>query len=516
MDLADVSQGAREGNVARLHQETARHHGDATAIEGGETRLTHAEFGTESARFAGALRDAGHGAGEVLLLHLLNGPAYLVGSLGALKAGLAVSPVNPTYGTRELGYQLEDSGASVVLTHAAVRPMLDRALAELDRDPTVVCVEGEADERFADARADPLLCEREDEDVALLPYTSGTTGRPKGVRLTHRNVRAQLFNILAQSNPLDDEATRSLVWLPLYHIAGFMHAAWQPLIRGGRVFVRSTGEWDAQAAMELIEDEAITHFVGVTAMYVDMVEHDRFGEYDLSSLEWAVEGGAKLSGAVQAAFEETAGIDMIEGYGLTETAGATHAQVGSSYGLRPGTVGQPTRLTDCKVLDENDEEIPPGEAGELLVRGPHVMAGYHGRPEATEAAFTDRNYFRTGDIVRRDAENYYEIVDRKTDMIVSAGYNIYPSELEELLIEHEGVADGAVVGVPDERRNEVPKAFVVTSSEVEPGQDITAEEIREQFLEQLANYKHPREVEFVDSLPRTTSGKVQKYKLTDE
>ncbi|ELY87879.1 AMP-dependent synthetase and ligase [Natrialba hulunbeirensis JCM 10989] len=517
MDIDDISDAAREGNAARLHDETARHHGDAVAIEYHGIEHTHEELRAESARFAGGLADLGIEPGDAMLLYLPNCPAYLIGSLGAFKAGVAVSPVNPQYRRRELAYQLEDTGATAVLTHAALLPHLQEGLEDAETDPTVISVASTDDDvhAFESVRGEERFVERADDDVALLPYTSGTTGKPKGVETTHRNFRAQMFATLSQESALEPEETRSLVWLPLYHITGFTHTAWQPLIQGGRVFLRSAANWDGETAMGLIEDEAITHFVGVTAMYVDIVNSDEFGDYDLTTLEMAGEGGAKMSVAVQKEFESVAGVDMQEGYGLTETHGATHTQSNSTFGLRHGTIGQPLRMTDCKVVDSSGEEVPPGEEGELLVRGPQVMKGYHNRPEATEAAFTDDGYFRTGDIARRDAENYYEIVDRKKHVIVTAGYNVYPSELEELLSEHEAVAEGAVVGIPDERRNEVPKAFVVPTPDAEPGVDVTEEEITEFFLDNVAAYKHPREVEFIDELPRTTSGKIQKYKLEE-
>ncbi|WP_049889538.1 class I adenylate-forming enzyme family protein [Natronolimnohabitans innermongolicus] len=517
MNLDSVHADARAGNAARLHDETARHHGDATAIEYHGTTLTHDDLREESARFAGGLADRGVEPGDVMLQYLPNCPAYLIGALGAFKAGVVVSPVNPQYRRRELAYQLEDTDATVVLTHAALLEHLQEGLEEIDWDPLVIAV-GSTDEgveMFSDVRGEERFVERDDDDVALLPYTSGTTGKPKGVQLTHRNFRAQMFSILSQPSDLADEDVRSLVWLPLYHITGFTHTAWQPLLRGGRVYLRSAANWDGDAAMELMEKAEITHFVGVTAMYVDMVNSEHFGEYDLSSLETAGEGGAKMSVAVQERFEEVAGVDMGEGYGLTETHGATHSQSNSTFGLRHGTIGQPTRQTDCKIVDESGDEVDPGEEGELLVRGPQVMTGYHDMPEATAAAFTENGYFRTGDIARRDADNYYEIVDRKKHMINTAGYNVYPSELEELLAEHEAVAESAVVGIPDERRNEVPKAFVVPAPGVEPGEDVTAEAITEYVLERVAAYKHPREVEFIDELPRTTSGKIQKYKLEE-
>jgi long-chain acyl-CoA synthetase len=247
-----------------------------------------------------------------------------------------------------------------------------------------------------------------------------------------------------------------------------------------------------------------------------MVNAESSGEHDLTSLVSAGEGGAKMSVAVQHEFEEMAGVEMAEGYGLTETNGATHSQQGSTYGLQHGTIGQPLRTTDCKIIDESGEEVSIGEEGELLVRGPQVMKGYHRMPRATDEAFTEHGYFRTGDIARRDENNYYEIVDRKKHIIVSAGYNVYPSEIEELLSEHEAVAEACVVGLPDERRNEVPKAYVVPRPGVEPGVDVTTEELKQYCLDTIAEYKHPREVTFIDELPRTASGKIQKFKLGED
>jgi long-chain acyl-CoA synthetase len=520
MDIDDLREEHFTGNVAKLHDATAEHHGDALAIESHGVELTHAELKAASDRFAGGLSELGIEEGDAMLVYLPNCPQYIIASLGAFKAGVPISPVNPQYKGRELTYQLNDSGADAVLTHEAIRGRLDDVLAETERDVAVVTVGDEVpegDTAFEDVGGEPTMVDAADDDVAVLPYTSGTTGQPKGVQLTHRNFRAQMCSTLATStNDLDAEEVRSLVWLPLYHITGFTHTAFQPLISGGAVFLRNPTNWDADAAMSLIEEEGITHYVGVTAMYVDMVESETFGDYDLTSLVSAGEGGAKMSVAVQQAFEAETGVDISEGYGLTETNGATHAQTGSTYGLRHGTIGQPLRHTDCRIVDTEGEEVPAGEEGELLVRGPQVMKGYHNMPEKTEQAFTEDGFFRTGDIARRDGDNYYEIVDRKKHVIVSAGYNIYPSEVEALISEHEAVAEAAVVGIPDERRNEVPKAFVVPARGVEVGEGVTTEEIKQFVLEEIAEYKHPREVEFVEELPRTASGKIKKYQLRDE
>ncbi|MDS0474117.1 AMP-binding protein [Natrinema sp. 1APR25-10V2] len=523
MDLDAVEQSALEGNVAKLFDQTAAQHGEAQAMEHHGRRWTHAELRDWTAELAGGLHDLGLEPGDRMLLFLPNCPQYLVASIGAFKAGVEISPVNPQYKRREVAYQLEDTDAKAIVTHPALREIVDQATEDAEMEPEVIAIQSEdwprddADHAFEELRGEPTLVDRDGDDVSLLPYTSGTTGDPKGVQLTHDNTRAQLMWPLVASNvDVEPEEVRSLTWLPLYHITGFTHTALQPLVGGGRLYFRSALEWDAQECMQLIEDEGITHFVGVTTMYADMVDSDDFGEYDLTSLEAASEGGAKLSTAVQERFEETAGVDISEGYGLTETHGATHTQSGSTFGLKHGTIGQPLRMTDCKIVDESGDEVAPGEEGELVVRGPQVMTGYHNLPEATEAAFTENGYFRTGDIARRDGNNYYEIVDRKKHMINTAGYNVYPSELENLLLEHEAVADVAVVGVPDERRNEVPKAFVVPAEGVEPGSDVTDEAIKEFCLEEVASYKHPREIEFIDELPRTTSGKIQKFKLEDE
>jgi long-chain acyl-CoA synthetase len=520
MHLDDVAEEATTGNVAKLFDETARHHGGSPAIEASGHETTHAELRAASEAFAGGLRDRGFGAGDRLLLYLPNCPQYLIASIGAFRAGVVVSPVNPQYKIRELTYQLEDTDADIVLTHPALRGVVTETLEETGRDPLVVSV-GDDDERHPDdvafeaVRGEPHTTERDPDDVALLPYTSGTTGQPKGVQLTHRNFSAQLLSYLAsRSDDVADTDVKSLLYLPLYHITGFTHVAMQPLVRGGALYLRNPANWDAETAMRTMEEEGITHFVGVTAMYVDMVNSESFGEHDLSSLVTAGEGGAKMSVAVQKRFEEVAGVEMAEGYGLTETNGATHSQQGSAFGLRHGTIGQPLRHTECRVVDEDGEEVPIGEEGELLVRGPQVMKGYHDMPEATEAAFTELGFFRTGDIARRDEDNYYEIVDRKKHMIVTAGYNVYPSEVEELLREHEAVADAAVIGIPDERRNEVPVAYVVPAPGAEPSDDL-AESIRQFSLDNIAEYKHPRQVTFVEELPRTASGKIQKYKLEE-
>ncbi|MCO8245670.1 AMP-binding protein [Haladaptatus sp. AB643] len=521
MDVPASLRTVEEGNVARLFEATADRRGDAVAIEMDGRELSYESLDERAAVFAGGLHERGFDPGDRLLLYLPNCPEYVVVLLGAFRAGVVVSPVNPQYKARELSYQLEDTDASVAVTHPALREELIDACAETGHDPTIVTVGSDDDEieavPFGDVTGEQLLIDRDSDEVAMQPYTSGTTGRPKGVHITHRNLRAQGFSGFTFTENSPNEQ-RALAVLPLYHITGFVHSTWQSLLRGGTVHLRNPGEWDAEEAMRTIEEFGITSFVGVSAMFVDMVNDESFGDHDLTSLDTVNEGGAKMPVAVQERFEEIAGVELSEGYGLTETTAATHTSVGTTFGPKPGTIGQPLRITDCKIVGPDGEELPTGEEGELLVRGPQVMAGYHDRPDATAEAFTDDGYFRTGDIARRDAENYYEIRDRKKHMINTAGYNVYPSEVEELLFEHPAVADAAVVGIPDDRRNETVKAFVVPTPNTDsnPDAEVTPDDIKEYCLSNLAEYKHPRDVEFVDELPRTASGKVQKFKLVDE
>ncbi|KTG08880.1 AMP-dependent synthetase [Haloprofundus marisrubri] len=541
MHSGAFSPGARSGNAARVYDETATVRGDALALETERRRYSHAELRDRSARVAGALHEHGLAPDDRLCLFLSNRPELVLTALAALKAGLPFSPANPQFTARELVFQLADSDARALVTEPSLLPKVAEALDRLDTDPLVILVDDSTDETatdgdaattdeaadatddigfdfefdfdtvaFSSLDADSTMVHREDDDVAMQPYTSGTTGKPKGVLLTHRNLRAQSFMAFERSALRADEE-RFLSILPLAHIAGFVNRTWQPLIRGAAVYLRDPSEWDPETAMATIERERITKFGAVTAMYVDIVNHERFGEYDLSSLEEVMEGGDRLPTSVQERFETTAGVELFEAYGLTETGGGTHVGFGSTFGPRLGTIGQPLRATDCKLVDEEGREVPPGETGQLLVRGPHVMKGYHERPAETAEAFTDDGYFRTGDVARRDADNYYELVDRMSDVIVTAGYTVYPREIENALYEHPDVVDAAVVGVPDERRTETVKAYVVRRQ----GSAVDADRIRAFCLERVAPYKHPRTVEFVEELPRTHNSKVRRVELRE-
>ena len=516
MEPGCFSRRALRGNVARIYDETVERHADRVALVTEAQSFTHAELRERASRFAGGLDELGVEPDDRLVLFLPNCPEFVIAVLGGFLAGTSPVPLSHQFTAREIAFHLDDADAAVLLTHADLRERALDGVAAASVDPVLVTVGGEQEREslelpFESVDAASHRVERADDDVALQPYTSGTTGEPKGVHLTHRNVRAQSLLGFERTNLLP-ERERFLSVMPLAHVAGLINRTWQPLVRGATVHLRDPREWDPGEVLATIEREKITKFGAVTTMYVDLVNHEAFGACDLSSLSEAMVGADAMPADVQRRFEEGVGVELFEAYGLTETGGGTHAGINSTFGPRPGTIGQPLRATDCKVVDEEAREVGAGESGELLVRGPHVMAGYHDRAEATAEAFAEGGYLRTGDVVRRDEDNYYEVLDRKSDVIVTAGYTVYPCEVEEVLHEHPGVVDAAVVGTPDERRGETVEAYVIPDRSA----DLDADELREHCLERLAAYKHPRRIEFVDRLPRTASGKVRRFELRAE
>ncbi|WP_433629582.1 long-chain-fatty-acid--CoA ligase [Halomicrococcus sp. NG-SE-24] len=513
-------------NLVQSVAETDDERGDAPAIvyEGRET--SYETFWDRTGRFAAGLNERGIGVDDRIAVYLPNLPQFVTAFHGTLRAGGVVVPMNPQYKRRELRHLLGDSGARAVVTLPDLVQHVDDVREETDVD-VVITVGGETgDATFEDFLADETapVVERADDDVAVQPYTSGTTGTPKGVRLTHHNLA---WNARAATDPIPDGIRpddRHLGVLPLFHIYGMTVTMNATLFDGASYYPMP--EWDAQEAASLIQNEELTLMHGVPAMYNDLVNQPNADEFDLSSLRFANSGGSSLPREVLRAFEERFDVELFEGYGLTETSPVTHANhVGDR---RPGSIGKPLDGVAARIVDDEFVERPPVEegpvdeketnldeiTGELVIGGPNVMQGYYERPEANADAFTEadgKRWFHTGDIGYYDEDGFFYIVDRKKHMINTAGYNVYPREVEELLFEHDGVDDAAVAGVSDERRNETVMAFVVPA----PDADVTAEEIREFCLDNLAAYKHPREVRFVDELPRTTTGKVQKFRLED-
>jgi len=518
-------------NLVNPMEETVSEYPSETAVKhrSAGDELTYEEFWEEAGRFAAALREAGVKPDERVAVYLPNLPEFVTAFVGVLRNGSVVVPLNPQYKAREIEHILADSGARLVVTLPELVEEVRKVESETDV-LEVVTVGGGAEgatEYDAFLSEEPRGTEpREGDDVAAQPYTSGTTGDPKGVLLTHRNLY-----FVAEATPKIHDGIRTtdkmLGVLPLFHIYGMTVNMLATLYEGGSYHLMT--EWDAGDALELTETEGITILHGVPAMYNDLINHPDADEYTLKSVRFANAGGDSLPLDTIHRFEEGFAPKLMEGYGLTETAPTTHAN--SNDERRKGSIGKPLSGVESKVVDENFDETPRVErgpvdfggdkhdydeiVGEIVVSGPNVMEGYYELPRENEDAFTEtdgKRWFHTGDLGYRDEDNFFYVVDRKKHMIVTGGYNVYPREVEELLFEHPDVSEAAVVGVPDERKGETVKAYVVT----QPDALVTYDEIKEYCLENLAEYKHPREVKFVDALPRTASGKVQKFRLRDE
>lgn len=515
-------------NLVREVGETVQANPDSAAIAYQGSERTYEEFWERAGQFAQALEDRGIGEGDRVGVYLPNLPQFVTAFYGTLRAGGIIVPMNPQYKAREISHMLSDSGAKAVVSLADLVPNV----LEVQDDTAVeqvisvgAAVEGAT--AFDDFLADDTkaIVERADDDVAVQPYTSGTTGTPKGVLLTHHNL-AFTTRANASVPPGGFQASDRLIGtLPLFHIYGMSVVMNGAMYSGGTYY--PVPEWDAPTVMDQLEDDEITIMFAVPAMFNDMINQPDAAEYEFEALRFANSGGASLPLEVLDRFEELWDVQLNEGYGLTETSPVTHANTNDAR--RKGSIGQPLEGVEAKIVDEHFEEVPrvaegpiDEEAadlheitGELVIHGPNVMKEYYGLPEANEEAFTEadgKRWFHTGDIGYWDEDDFFYIVDREKHMIVTGGYNVYPREVEELLFEHEDVADAAVVGIPDDRRGETVKAFIVPT----PDADATPEDIKQYCLTNLAEYKHPREVEFVQELPRTTTGKVQKFELRDE
>ncbi len=495
-------------NLAQLLDQAANEHADRLAVGFENEELSYADLAETSSRFAGGLQRMGVEPGDRVGVHLPNLPQFVIAVWGIMKAGAVPTPMNPQLRRREISYQLRDAGAKLLIGLVQYIDEIEAAADEVGGIP-LVTVGGKSDHtRFREVLEAPaIVVDRDDDDVALQPYTSGTTGLPKGVLLTHGNLISNA-RAISDLNPLPPETDAVLVPIPMFHITGMTVMMLSPLIRGATVYPML--QWDAAEAMRLIEQYRINDFLAVPTIYIDMLRHPGVTQTDFSSLEVCISGGAKLPVPVMQKFDQL-GVPIYEGYGLTETSPVTHTNLAAPERVL-GSIGWAIPDTECKIVDETGRELPTGETGELCIRGPQVMKGYHNQPKANAGAFDDEGFFYTGDLAQVDDQGYFYILDRVKDMINPGGFNVYPKEVEQVLYEHNAVAECAVVGVPDERKGETVKAFVVPNGQHEASEDL-AEELKSHCLSEIAPYKHPRTIEFVGELPKTASGKIQKYRL---
>ncbi|MGX5655535.1 long-chain-fatty-acid--CoA ligase [Geodermatophilus nigrescens] len=502
-------------NLATILRESALASPDKPMLLIGPTTLTYRQVDVLSGQVAAGLRAAGLRRGDSVALQLPNVPQFVLTYFGALKAGMTLVPLNPLLKAPEVAYHLSDSGAKALVTFDAFADEAVKGAAEAGGVPVWVVSAGQSaappdttpfDELVAaGAGADPAEVEQmSPEDTAVIIYTSGTTGRPKGAELTH--FQAYMAASVAAETFAYREDDVSMAVLPLFHVFG-LSSVMNCAVRSAATLVL-VPRFDVGAVLDAMEQHRVTVFCGVPTMFVALMHADLTGR-DVSALRICVSGGASIPGEVIKGFEAAYPATILEGYGLSETAAiATFNR--SAEERRVMSIGK--RLWGCevRVVDAQDAELPrgPEHVGEIVLRGHNVMKGYLGRPDATAEAMRG-GWFHTGDLGYQDDDGFFYIVDRKKDLVIRGGFNVYPREIEEVLHEHPAIREAAVIGRPDERLGEEVVAFV----SLRPGATAEPAEVIAFCKERLAAYKYPRDVTVVDELPKGPSGKVLKTEL---
>ena len=528
-----MEYGATVLNLASIIEHHARITPDREALVWNEMRFTFGQLNGLSNRVAHALVEMGIGRGDKVALACPNLPFFPIVYYGILKAGAAVVPLNILFKEREIAYHLADSDAKAVFVFEGTDelPLAKTVKEGFDQTETcenliVMTIDPLAPCPFDDCKSLTSITADKRENFETVPtaphdtcailYTSGTTGQPKGAELTHLNLMTNVTTTYGIHLPVldftDGEQKNCLITLPLFHTTGQNVQMNTNMYGGNRTILLP--RFEPLTTLETMKREKINFWVGVPTMYWALLNYVNETGYDISeitkNIKVCTSGGAPMPVELMKAFHEKFGVRVLEGYGLSETSPlATFNHFARPS--KPGTVGQPIFGVEVKCFDENDNEVARGERGEIVIRGSNVMKGYYKRPEATAEAFKN-GWFHTGDIGIFDDEGYLSIVDRKKDMILRGGYNIYPRELEEVIMTHPAVSLVAVIGVPCGKMGEEVKAFVVKKQ----GAELTEEEFIEWCKTQFANYKYPRHVEFRDELPIGGTGKIFKRALKEE
>jgi long-chain acyl-CoA synthetase len=490
-------------NLASIISESAARTPEAVAVRLGPLELTYAELDDRSARLAALLRERGLQQGDRVGLMLPNVLEFPISYYGILRAGGVVVPMNVLLKRREIAFYLEDSGAELLLAWHGFAGEAREGAADAGAELIEVEPESFA-ELLGDREPDPEIAATDEEDTAVILYTSGTTGKPKGAELTHFNL-SRNADIASRTTSNVKAGDVVLGALPLFHSFG-QTVSMNASLRVGATLTLLP-KFDPGDALEIIDRERITHFYGVPTMYGALLHHPGREDFDVSALRICITGGASMPVEVLRGFEQAFGCEVLEGYGLSETSPVACTNH-PGRPRKPGSIGTPIEEVEMKLFDEGDNEVPRGEVGEIVVRGHNVMKGYWQRPEATEEAMQS-GWFHTGDMARIDEDGYFFIVDRKKDLIIRGGYNVYPREVEEVLYEHPKIREAAVVGVPHDRWGEEIGAAVV----LHEGEELTPEEVGEYVKERIAAYKYPRIVWFLDELPKGPTGKILKREI---
>jgi long-chain acyl-CoA synthetase len=490
-------------NLAGILTASAERDPDHVAIKLDDIELSYAALSGATAHIAGLLNAHGFEPGDRVGIMLPNVPYFPVCYYGVLRAGGIVVPMNVLLKKREVAYYLSDSGAKLLFAwHGFAEDA--QAGAEQAGAECLLVTPGEFEPQVGAATPDTAMADTADDDTAVLLYTSGTTGQPKGAELTHANLTLNARG----SADLFDVGSEGIVLgaLPLFHSFGQTCGMNATISDGGTLTLLA--RFDPGKALEIIQRDKVNVFQGVPTMYGAMLHHPERERYDVSSVQLCSSGGSAMPVELLRGFEEAFGCKILEGYGLSESSPV------ASFNHRdrerkPGSIGTPIRNVQMRVVDDDDHEVAQGEVGEIVIRGYNVMKGYWERPEATAETIID-GWLHTGDMGRVDEDGYFYVVDRKKELIIRGGYNVYPREIEEVLYEHPAVREAAVVGVPHDEYGEEIGAAVA----LKDGATATPDELRDFVREQVAAYKYPRVVWLVGDLPKGPTGKILKREIS--
>jgi long-chain acyl-CoA synthetase len=523
--------------------QTAKKYPQKVAIHFMGKEITYKKVYESAYNMASYLQGLGIVKGDRIAIMLPNTPQAVISYYAILMAGGIVVQTNPMYMERELEYQMKDSGAKAIITLDILYPRVCKIMKQTDLNDIIVTAikdylpfpknvlypfvqkkqtglevnvkhEGNIHLFIETLKQNSrkLVAQEIDfeEDIALLQYTGGTTGFPKGVMLTHKNLVSNTAMCKAWLYKCRHGQETILGVLPFFHVYGMTTVMLHAVMQAYKMILLP--KFDVEMTLKTIHKQRPTIFPGAPTIYIGLLNHPDIKNYDLSSIDSCISGSAPLPIEVQQKFEEVTGGKLVEGYGLTESSPVTHSNFLWDIPRMRGSIGVPWPDTDAVVLSlQTGERLPFGEVGEIAVKGPQVMKGYWNRPEETEQSLRD-GWLLTGDLGYMDEQGYFYIVDRKKDMIIAGGFNIYPREIEEVLYEHPEIQEAVAVGIPDPYRGETVKVFIVAKE----GSTITAEEIEQFTRKYLAAYKVPRVYEFRSELPKTAVGKILRRALIDE
>lgn len=517
---------------------SSRRYPDKTALNYYGKKISYRELYSEVLSLAGYLQANNVKKGDRVLLYMQNSPQWIISFYAVARAGAVVIPINPMNTSEELAFYVKDCEIKTAIVSQElfenVRALMNKSTIEhvvvgtysdyIDSEPNLnlpqeVCaLRQELPPEYTpwhealSARYSPKEVDVSADDLVVMPYTSGTTGTPKGCMHTHKTVQANIITVGVWQSVTSESV--HLLTLPLFHVTGMLHSCHGPLSGGCEIVIMT--RWDRELARILIERNGVTHWTNISTMLIDFLANPSLIKDSLKTLEVIGGGGAPLPEAVGEKLYNLAGIRYAEGYGLSETIAHTHFNPPDRPKLQ--CLGIPSPNTQSKIIDPLTlQELGPNQEGEIVVRGPQVFKGYYNRPEENVNAFITiegKTFFRTGDIAKYDDEGYYFIVDRIKRMINASGFKVWPTEVESKLYRHPAVQQACVVGVPDERKGEQVKAFIVLNEENKG--KVTEQDIIDWSKTQLAAYKYPRVIEFRDKLPTTSSGKLLWRKLQEE